>query len=49
MALSQKYKSIKESFDNIGQNSGKIIFQDFKNFIDKNNVLQGFNITLDLL
>ena len=39
MALSQKYKSIQESFDDIGQNQGKVNFQNFKNFIDRNNVL----------
>lgn len=49
LMISSKYADLKESFENISINSSKLDFLGFKGWIDKNNVLQGFNLTESLL
>jgi len=49
LVISKNYASLKESFDDASQLQQKISFEQFRIFIDKNNALSGFNMTLPLV
>lgn len=49
LTLSKKYGSIKESFDAASEKLQKITFEQFKKFIEGNQALTGFNMTLPLI
>ena len=49
LELSKKYGSIKESFEVASERLGKVTFDQFKKFIESNQALKGFNMTLPLM
>lgn len=49
VALSRLYPSLQAGFNQIGNNKDKVNFEDFKSFIEKHDVLAGFDITVQLL
>lgn len=46
--ISKKYSSIKESFEDASELMQKVNFDQFKRYIDKYQILNGFNMTLPL-
>ncbi len=49
LVISKKYASFRESFEDASNSSQKVTFEQFKRFVEKNNALNGFNLTLPLL
>ena len=49
LILSKRYGSIKESFEQASEKFQKITFDQFKKFIESNQALAGFNMTLPLI
>ena len=47
--MSRKFGSLQESFEAASGGKQKITFDDFKAFIDKENALSGFNLTVPLM
>ena len=47
--MSKKYESIQASFKAASGGKAKVSFDDFKLFVDKENSLHGFNLTVPLL
>jgi len=46
--ISKIFPSIKDSFENASEHIQKVTFEQFKKFIETNNALTGFNMTLSL-
>ena len=49
LVLSKKYGTIQASFEAASERLGKITFDQFKRFIENNQALAGFNMTLPLI
>ena len=49
LILSRKYSFLNESFSVASQNSAKIQFDKFKTFVEKEQALEGFNLTVPLM
>jgi len=49
LIISRNYDSLKTSFDVISMYTSKIVYKTFKAWIEDNNVLQGFNLTSNLM
>lgn len=47
--MSKKYSSIYASFKAASKGKAKVSFDDFKSFVEKENSLNGFNLTTPLL
>ena len=48
LVLSKKYSSSKESFEDASEHLQKVTFEQFKNFMERHQCLQGFNLTVGL-
>ncbi len=48
LGISKQFDSLNESFDKISGREDKIDFNQFKEFVDKSNLLAGFNLTKQL-
>ncbi len=48
LALSKKYESVQDSFERVSNRGVKIEFDTFKQFLDKSQMLNGFNLTKQL-
>ena len=49
LTMSKKFASLDDSFADASVGNGKITFEHFKQFIDREGCLQGLNLTLPLL
>ena len=45
IVISRHYESIKESFEAASNRTDKVNYDKFKAFIEKHNILEGFNVT----
>ncbi len=49
LVMSKKYQNVKESFEVASERMHKVTFELFKNFIEDNRALAGFNLTINLI
>jgi len=49
LRMSKKYSSLKESFEKAAKGQNRVSFENFKSFIEKENALAGFNLTITLM
>ena len=49
LVMSKKFPNVKESFEIASEKMHKVTFELFKNFIEQNRALAGFNMTVPLI
>lgn len=48
LVISHKYSSLEDSFDDASRNTERVTFESFCDFINKFDILRGFNLTVSL-
>lgn len=48
LVISHKYSTLEDSFDEASKNTDRVTFENFVEFIQKSDILRGFNLTVSL-